>query len=81
MQAENLRMGSELDVTRRLQTLLSPSRSELQAVTPLDIAAINLAASEVGGDYYDVLSVAERAAGEVSWASVTLRVMGSRAAW
>ncbi|MEM7736279.1 MAG: SpoIIE family protein phosphatase [Deinococcota bacterium] len=55
--AENRRMGSELDVTRRLQELLLPADSELEAVTSLDMAGINVSAHEVGGDYYDVLSL------------------------
>ncbi|MEM6429532.1 MAG: SpoIIE family protein phosphatase [Deinococcota bacterium] len=55
--AENLRMGSELDVTRRLQELLLPADSELEAVTSLDMAGVNVSAHEVGGDYYDVLSL------------------------
>jgi len=57
--AENARMGSELSITRRLQELLLPTRQELEHVRtagiPLDIAATSLPASEVGGDYYDVL--------------------------
>jgi len=59
LEAENARMGSELGVTRRLQELLLPAASELQQVrhevVPLDIAAVSVPASEVGGDYYDVL--------------------------
>jgi serine phosphatase RsbU (regulator of sigma subunit) len=64
LEAENARMGSELSVTRRLQELLLPTASELQQVrhelVPLDIAAISLPASEVGGDYYDVLPFADK---------------------
>lgn len=64
LEAENARMGSELSVTRRLQELLLPAASELQQVRseliPLDIAAMSLPASEVGGDYYDVLPFADK---------------------
>jgi serine phosphatase RsbU (regulator of sigma subunit) len=52
---ENSRMGSELDVTRRLQELVLPKLSELQEIVGLDIAGSMKPATEVGGDYYDVL--------------------------
>ena len=55
LQSENLRMGSELDVTRRLQLMLLPGAAELQGVEGLDIAGHMQPAVEVGGDYYDVL--------------------------
>jgi serine phosphatase RsbU (regulator of sigma subunit) len=52
---ENTRMSTELDVTRRLQEMMLPRREELQAISDLDIAGFMKPASEVGGDYYDVL--------------------------
>lgn len=55
LQSENLRMGSELEVTRRLQLMLLPGIAELQGVKGLDIAGHMQPAVEVGGDYYDVL--------------------------
>jgi serine phosphatase RsbU (regulator of sigma subunit) len=55
LQAENLRMSAELDVTRRLQQMLLPKECELKQITELDIAGFMLPAEEVGGDYYDVL--------------------------
>ncbi len=55
LQSENLRMGSELEVTRRLQLMLLPGLAELQGVKGLDIAGHMQPAVEVGGDYYDVL--------------------------
>ena len=55
LQSENLRMGFELDVTRRLQLMLLPGAAELQSVEGLDIAGHMQPAVEVGGDYYDVL--------------------------
>ena len=55
LQTENLRMGSELEVTRRLQLMLLPSARELQQVRGLDIAGHMQPAVEVGGDYFDVL--------------------------
>ena len=51
---ENLRMGAELEVTRRLQEMLMPSDRELGAVSGLDIAGFMEPADEVGGDYYDI---------------------------
>lgn len=55
LKTENLRMGSELEVTRRLQLMLLPGAAELQGVEGLDIAGHMQPAVEVGGDYYDVL--------------------------
>ena len=52
---ENIRLGAELDVTRRLQQMLLPSPAELRQIEELDIAGYMQAAVEVGGDYYDVL--------------------------
>jgi phosphoserine phosphatase RsbU/P len=53
---ENTRLGAELDVSRRIQQILLPSRAELDAIESLDIATHMEAAHEVGGDYYDILS-------------------------
>jgi phosphoserine phosphatase RsbU/P len=55
LQSENLRMSMELDVTRRLQQMVLPSQTELDAIEVLDIAGFMEPATEVGGDYYDVL--------------------------
>lgn len=55
LQAENLRMGAELDVARQIQQMILPKREELQHVEGLDIAGFMEPAEEVGGDYYDVL--------------------------
>jgi serine phosphatase RsbU (regulator of sigma subunit)/molybdopterin converting factor small subunit len=52
---ENTRMGTELDVTRRLQEMVLPKEEELQKISPLDISGYMKPATEVGGDYYDVL--------------------------
>lgn len=56
LQHENLRMGAELEITRQLQQLLLPNLQQLAAIKELDIAGFTEAATEVGGDYYDVLS-------------------------
>lgn len=55
LRAENMRMGAELEVTRKIQQMLLPKDRELKAVTGLDIAGFMESADEVGGDYYDVL--------------------------
>ncbi|WP_235595899.1 SpoIIE family protein phosphatase [Mastigocoleus testarum] len=57
LKAENVRMSSELDITRRLQQMILPKSWELQSVDGLDIAGFMEAADEVGGDYYDVLNI------------------------
>jgi len=55
LQAENLRLAAELDVTRRLQQMLLPKEEELNQIPGLEIAGFMEPAEEVGGDYYDVL--------------------------
>ncbi len=55
LQADNLRMGAELDVTRRLQQMILPNAEEFEHWHDLDIACFMEAAQEVGGDYYDVI--------------------------
>ncbi|TYQ31253.1 SpoIIE family protein phosphatase [Pseudanabaena sp. UWO310] len=55
LKQENLRMSSELEVTRKLQEMILPKDKELAMVMGLDIAGFMEPAAEVGGDYYDVL--------------------------
>ena len=55
LKAENLRMGAELDVVRKIQQMILPKTEELNNVDGLDIAGFMEPADEVGGDYYDVL--------------------------
>jgi serine phosphatase RsbU (regulator of sigma subunit) len=55
LKEENLRMSSELDVTRKLQQMILPKDQELAMIVGLDIAGFMEPAAEVGGDYYDVL--------------------------
>ena len=52
---ENLRMGAELDVARRLQQMVLPVPEELDKIPGVDIVGYMQPANEVGGDYYDVL--------------------------
>ncbi len=55
LQAENTRLSTELEVTQRLQTMLLPKEKELNQIEALEIAGFTESATEVGGDYYDVL--------------------------
>lgn len=55
LQNENLRMGTELDVAKRIQTIVLPVKEELDRCKELEIAAIMETATEVGGDFYEVL--------------------------
>ena len=56
LQADNLRLGAELDVARQIQMMVLPKQAELDKVDPqLDISGFMQPADEVGGDYYDVL--------------------------
>lgn len=56
---ENLRLSAEIDVAKRLQMMVLPPKTELEAVADLDIAGYMEPADEVGGDYYDVLQVGD----------------------
>ena len=53
---ENVRMSAELDVTRKLQTMLLPHPEELRGIEGLDVSAFMEPATEVGGDYYEALN-------------------------
>jgi serine phosphatase RsbU (regulator of sigma subunit) len=56
LKEENLRLGAELDVARRIQAMVLPPAAELAAVPGMDIGAYMMPAAEVGGDYYDVIA-------------------------
>ncbi|NEZ57441.1 CHASE2 domain-containing protein [Leptolyngbyaceae cyanobacterium CCMR0081] len=56
LKAENLRIQTELDITRRLQKMILPPERELQVIEDLDIAGYMDPCDDVGGDYYDVIS-------------------------
>jgi PAS domain S-box-containing protein len=53
---ENVRMSSELEVTQRLQKMILPCDEDLRAIAGLDISGHMEAATEVGGDYFDVVA-------------------------
>ena len=54
---ENLRLGAELDVARKIQLMVMPAQAELERIPDLDIASYAEPADEVGGDYFDVLYI------------------------
>ncbi|MGA0334163.1 MAG: PP2C family protein-serine/threonine phosphatase [Kiritimatiellia bacterium] len=58
---EKRRMDQDLDLAKRIQTRLLPRH--LPEVKGLGLHAFNLAAQEVGGDYYDVILIDERHVG------------------
>ncbi|WP_305984939.1 SpoIIE family protein phosphatase [Roseibium sp. MMSF_3544] len=55
LKTENVRLGAELDVAKRIQEMVLPRLSELENIPQIEIAAFMEPADEVGGDYYDVL--------------------------
>jgi serine phosphatase RsbU (regulator of sigma subunit) len=55
LEAENIRLSAELEITKRLQMMLLPKEKELSQIENLDIAGFMETADEFGGDYYDVL--------------------------
>ncbi|MBE9040619.1 response regulator, partial [Oscillatoriales cyanobacterium LEGE 11467] len=55
LRAENIRLSTELEITRKLQQMLLPERGELDRIEGLDISGYMEPAEDVGGDYYDVL--------------------------
>ncbi|MCV6636179.1 SpoIIE family protein phosphatase [Candidatus Albibeggiatoa sp. nov. NOAA] len=55
LEKENLRIATELEVSREFQYLILPRPQELKAIQDLDISAYMQPAEEIGGDYYDVL--------------------------
>ncbi|OHV72814.1 SpoIIE family protein phosphatase [Ensifer sp. LCM 4579] len=60
LRSENLRLGAELAVARRIQMMVLPKAGELEEIKDLEIAAYMRPADEVGGDYYDVLKDGSR---------------------
>ena len=54
LKTENIRLSTELEITRRLQKLILPREAELKKIEDVDIVGFMEPAEEVGGDYYDV---------------------------
>ena len=55
LKQENTRMGSELEITQRLQQMMLPRDEDMGKIAGLDISGSMEPAAEVGGDYYDVV--------------------------
>ncbi len=69
LQTDNIRMSAQLEVARQVQQMILPKPLELAQIKTLDIAAFMEPATEMGGDYYDVLQTDEMvtiAIGDVS---------------
>ena len=60
LKADNRRMELELDITRHLQQMVLPKPEELLQIKQLDIAGFMEPATEVGGDYYEILQYDNR---------------------
>lgn len=54
LKEENIRLGAEVSVARKLQEMVLPKEKEMKSITGLDIAGYMKPADEVGGDYFDV---------------------------
>jgi sigma-B regulation protein RsbU (phosphoserine phosphatase) len=55
VKVENARMSSELEITQRLQQMMLPRDEDMRKIPGLDISASMEPATEIGGDYYDVV--------------------------
>jgi phosphoserine phosphatase RsbU/P len=56
LEADNVRIKAELDWTREVQKMILPKQEDLDKIPDLDIAGFMQPASDIGGDYYDVIS-------------------------
>ncbi|MCA1904070.1 MAG: SpoIIE family protein phosphatase, partial [Cyanobacteria bacterium KgW148] len=54
LQSENLRLSYEVEVAGKIQSMILPNE-QLTAYISYDIAGFMLPATEVGGDYYDII--------------------------
>jgi PAS domain S-box-containing protein len=55
VKVENARMSSELEITQRLQQMMLPRDEDMRKIPGLDISGSMEPATEIGGDYYDVV--------------------------
>jgi PAS domain S-box-containing protein len=55
VKVENARMSSELEITQRLQQMMLPRNEDMRKIAGLDISGSMEPATEIGGDYYDVV--------------------------
>lgn len=56
---ESQRLLAEVNIARKIQTMVLPSQEELEAVDELELACLMRPADEVGGDYYDVIRLGD----------------------
>ncbi|HBQ99618.1 MULTISPECIES: PP2C family protein-serine/threonine phosphatase [unclassified Roseofilum] len=57
LKSENIRLSAELEILEEMQQLILPKPEDLASIPELDIAGYMQPADEVGGDYYDVISM------------------------
>jgi PAS domain S-box-containing protein len=55
LKQDNARMSSELEITQRLQQMMLPRDEDMREIAGLDISGSMEPATEIGGDYYDVV--------------------------
>lgn len=60
LKQENSRLSEELEITQALQQMFLPKTEELKNIPGLDIAGYMRPATEVGGDYYDIITYGDR---------------------
>ncbi|MBP0020044.1 MAG: SpoIIE family protein phosphatase [Cyanobacteria bacterium SBLK] len=60
LEKENTRLSGELEITQALQKMFLPKSNELKGIPGLDIAGYMKPATEVGGDYYDIVTYGDR---------------------
>ncbi len=78
LREENQRMGMELEITRQLQKMVLPHEDELVDVQDLEISCYMQPATEVGGDYYDIIqygNTVKIAIGDVTGHGLTSAVL------
>jgi serine phosphatase RsbU (regulator of sigma subunit) len=60
LEQENFRLSEELEITQALQKMFLPKPEEFKKIPGLDIAGYMKPATEVGGDYYDIITYGDR---------------------
>ncbi len=54
---ESMRLQAEVNIARKIQTMVLPSVEEINDVKLLEISCLMMTADEVGGDYYDIINI------------------------
>jgi serine phosphatase RsbU (regulator of sigma subunit) len=60
LQDEAQKLRVELNVAKKIQTMVLPTEEELSKIKELEISCMMRTATEVGGDYYDVVKIGDR---------------------